>query len=270
MARLRFSIAGLMGVVLALSIGIVSLRSASDAWAAFILLMTLGILTLSVLGIVYRTGSRRASWVGFALLGWGYMVLTSSSWWDRQVDRPELATSMLLDRLCPYIQTERAPGVTSSTLARALGLNADARNQRILTKLDDPVSMSFANETPLKDILMYIKSATTGPNDNGIPIYVDPAGLQKVEKTMTSRVALDIEGVPLRTTLQVLLRQLGLTYDVRDGLLTITAASDTSESFRRIGHCYWALLMACLGSVAGRRFYNTRDEAADRSVPGES
>ncbi|MBV8557496.1 MAG: hypothetical protein JO116_18190, partial [Planctomycetaceae bacterium] len=77
--------------------------------------------------------------------------------------------------------------------------------------------------------LKYIKSATQGPNDTGIPIYVDPVGLQEAEKTMTSPVTLDLEGVPLRTTLRLLLKQLGLTYTVKDGLLTITSESSEDQ-----------------------------------------
>ncbi len=101
-------------------------------------------------------------------------------------------------------------------------LDRDAKTKSILAKLDDPISMSFGNETPLEDVLKYIKSATTGANDNGIPIYVDPIGLQEAEKTMTSLVTLDLEGVPLKTTLRLMLKQLGLTYTVKHGLLTIT------------------------------------------------
>ena len=58
----------------------------------------------------------------------------------------------------------------------------------------------------------------------GIPIYVDPIGLQDAEKTMTSTV---IDRSPWqsrsgrRSTL--LLKQLGLVYQVKDGLLTITS-----------------------------------------------
>ena len=54
--------------------------------------------------------------------------------------------------------------------------------------------MSFANETPLEDVLKYIKSATAGPNDTGIPIYVDPVGLQEAEITMTSPVTMESRG----------------------------------------------------------------------------
>ena len=42
---------------------------------------------------------------------------------------------------------------------------------------------------------------------------------------MTSPVELDLEGVPLKTTLRLLLKQLGLTYTVKDGMLTITSES---------------------------------------------
>ena len=48
--------------------------------------------------------------------------------------------------------------------------------------------MSFPNETPLEDVLKYIKQATQGPNDAGIPIYVDPQGLQEADKTLTSPI----------------------------------------------------------------------------------
>jgi hypothetical protein len=102
-------------------------------------------------------------------------------------------------------------------------LPRDPTSKAILKKLEEPISMSFANETPLEDVLKYIKSTTQGPADTGLPIYVDPVGLNQAEKTMTSPVTLDLEGVPLRITLRLLLKQLGLTYDVKDGLLTITS-----------------------------------------------
>jgi hypothetical protein len=53
--------------------------------------------------------------------------------------------------------------------------------------------------------------------------YVDPEGLAKARYTMTSPVTLDLEGVPLKTTLRLLLKQLGMTYSIEDGLLMITS-----------------------------------------------
>jgi len=103
----------------------------------------------------------------------------------------------------------------------------DAKTRSIQAKLDQPIAMSFPNETPLEDVLKYIKTATQDANDTGIPIYVDPLGMQEADKTLTSPVSIDLEGVPLKRTLRLLLKQLGLTYTVKDGYLMIT--SETSE-----------------------------------------
>jgi hypothetical protein len=90
-------------------------------------------------------------------------------------------------------------------------------------RLETPISMCFPNETPLEDILKYIKSATQGSNDTGIPIYVDPLGLNEAGKTMTSPVVLDLVGVPLRISLRLLLKQLDLGYTIEEGVLFITS-----------------------------------------------
>ncbi len=87
--------------------------------------------------------------------------------------------------------------------------------------------MSFATETPLDDVLKYIKQATTTPTFSGIPIYVDPIGLQEAERSLNSTVQIDLEGVPLKTTLRLILKQLGLAYTVKDGFMIIT--SEDSE-----------------------------------------
>jgi RNA polymerase sigma factor (sigma-70 family) len=115
------------------------------------------------------------------------------------------------------------------------GRGNDARSQQVLSKLDEPLSMSFNEETPLEDVLKYIKQATTTKTYAGIPIYVDPIGLQEAEKSMTSTVRnMDLEGVPLRRTLQLLLKQLDLMYFVDDGILCITSA-ESEDAWARFG-----------------------------------
>ena len=108
-------------------------------------------------------------------------------------------------------------------------VDRDPGTKNILTKLDQPITMSFPTETSLEDVLKYIKSATAGPNDSGIPIYVDPVGLQEAEKTLSSTVTLELEGIPLRKTLKLLLKQLSLSFTVKDGLLTITSESSEDQ-----------------------------------------
>lgn len=94
----------------------------------------------------------------------------------------------------------------------------------ILTKLEAPITLRFPNETPLGDVLKAIKSATSaGPDDRGIPIYVDPTGLKAAEKTLSSTVTIDLDDVPAKVALRLICKQLGLAYRVQDGLLTISA-----------------------------------------------
>ena len=75
----------------------------------------------------------------------------------------------------------------------------------ILARLETPVPIRFPQETPLGEVLRAIKEATKAPDGSVIPIYLDPAGLQLADKTVDSPVTMDVEGLPLRTTLRALL-----------------------------------------------------------------
>ena len=78
------------------------------------------------------------------------------------------------------------------------GREKGPKTLQVLAKLEEPISMSFARETPLDDVLKYIKQATTSPTYSGIPIYVDPVGLQEAERSLSSTITIDLEGVPLQ------------------------------------------------------------------------
>ena len=107
-----------------------------------------------------------------------------------------------------------------------LGCDQSPGTRAILTKLEQSIALKYPGPTPLEQVLAEIVKATQGPNDSGLRIYVDPSGLEAAEQTMTSPVTIDLEGIPLRTTLRFLLRQLGLAYRVHDGLLIITVPDD--------------------------------------------
>jgi hypothetical protein len=107
----------------------------------------------------------------------------------------------------------------------------DERSRRIVAELEKVIDMSFANETPLEDVIKYVRSATSGTTfPVGIPIYIDPVGLQQAEKTPISPVVIQLSQVPLKTTLKLVLEQLGLMYKVQDGLLKITSMSSEDQS----------------------------------------
>jgi RNA polymerase sigma factor (sigma-70 family) len=112
----------------------------------------------------------------------------------------------------------------ASTATELAIRDKNPKSKVVLKKLEEPIAMSFIEEAPLEDVLKYIKQASTTNTYGGLPIYVDPSGLQAVDKTMTSTVRhLDLEGIPLKATLRILLRQLGLAYCVRDGVVIISS-----------------------------------------------
>ena len=66
-------------------------------------------------------------------------------------------------------------------------------------------------------------------NGKPLSIYVDPKGIQQVGATLNSTVAIDLDGVPLKTSLRLMLKQLGLAYCVRDGVLIISSVDGIRE-----------------------------------------
>ncbi len=106
----------------------------------------------------------------------------------------------------------------------------DSRNKKIFEKLAMAVPMNFQTETALSEVLVYIREATKQDDSDVLPIYVDPIGLQETDKSMSSTVILELEGIPLRITLKLMLKQLGLSYFVKDGILFIIPdKGDASE-----------------------------------------
>ena len=93
--------------------------------------------------------------------------------------------------------------------------------------LKKTISLHLAGPTSLEEALKAIKSACAGPNDSGLPIYLSDEGLQAAGATRQSKVALDVEGVPVKQALQLVLDQVGLAYHV-DRIVIIDAARPPS------------------------------------------
>lgn len=262
MGRFRVSIAGMMALVVALGLAFASLRFPSEAVAGAVLLATLGALAFAVLAIVYRAAARRAFWLGFVLFGWGYMALAWESWRGQGAIRPGMFTTITFDRLGSWLQRTNSP-TSPWPFANAGG--RDFQNRKMQAKLEEPISMPFPTPTPLSEVIDYIRNATRDAKYNGIPIYVDPVGLSEAGKTMTSTVELDLEGIPLKTTLRLVLHQVGLDYDVQDGLVKISNTTSPSNTtpFQLLGHCYFALLAAFCGGCAGRILHNSSRTGAE-------
>jgi hypothetical protein len=73
MRRFRFTIGGMLALVVFLAVAIAALREATDLWDNGVFTAALFVLLAAVLLVVHRTGRQRAFWVGFALFGWAYL-----------------------------------------------------------------------------------------------------------------------------------------------------------------------------------------------------
>jgi hypothetical protein len=91
--------------------------------------------------------------------------------------------------------------------------------------LHEVVPLSFPNETPLQEVLQAIQRATIGKGKEGrgLAIYVDPIALRDAKKTPGTKVTIELEHVPLRASLGLILKQVDLGFRVReDGILIIS------------------------------------------------
>ena len=264
----RLSIAGMMALVLFLSLAFTALRYSSGIAAGITCLLSLGILLLAVPGVVYQRSGGRAFCLGFALFGWGYIAMAYQTWSQQEdTDAWGLVTTRILDGIEPSLHSNNDDVMDWLDVA-------DADNRRIWIELNKPLSMPFSTITPLEEVIKYITTATIGPGlERGIPIYYELINSSHSEKYIGSPVILNLEGVRLKESLRLMLDQLDLIFQVRHGLMTIKPKSGGSVSsrqnnlhFRRVGHHLIALVMGCLGGLATRRIYATRDRREDRAA----
>jgi hypothetical protein len=76
MRRVRFHIGTIVILILMLAIGFAALRESNEIWDSSTFSLTLGLLLISSLLAIHRTGSRRAFWLGFTLFGSTYLGLS--------------------------------------------------------------------------------------------------------------------------------------------------------------------------------------------------
>jgi len=119
MTQFRFSLAGLMGAMFVVAIALAAMVSTSDVWSTSLFSAAAFALFVAILGIIYCRERLRAFWVGFAVLGWGYMLLGYGPWFQNHVS-PSLLTSALASSLYPkLLRTQPQPQTTMNPVASA-------------------------------------------------------------------------------------------------------------------------------------------------------
>jgi hypothetical protein len=242
----RPAIIGLGGLALVSFLAAVGWGLSPKLGSSAAFMLTSALIGLAGLGAALSRGRRREICLGSSFFGAGFMILAfgQPTWILYGLEYPP--TTEFLNALRIAVR----PIVSGSVVDPDRDASANAR---IWKRLEQPVPMRFPLETPLEDVLKYIQDATRDRDGDRIPIYIDPIGLQEAEKSLTSTLQIDLEGAPLRTSLRICLEQIGLRYDVGDGLLYITSAFEPVpsdlDSFEVVGLCFLAFLAAGLGGV---------------------
>src|SRR5262249_38624922 len=155
----------------------------------------------------FSRGRDREAWLGAALFGFGYLALTFGKS-DLFIVAPHLPTEGMINRALRPSGPPVAAGFPDFTTASYYRVKDDV----IRRKLDELIPFHFPNETPLDVVLKYVRSATSDANFPGIPMYVDPVGLQNAERSLDSTVQIDVDSIPARDGLLLCLKQLGLGF----------------------------------------------------------
>jgi hypothetical protein len=234
----------LAGLVVVGTAAVAGSRSAPGLWAGMVFLLTCGMLGLASLGAIAGRAGRRTMWLGAALFGSGDMYFT----FGRSADAgwPSTPTTHLLNALRPGSPPNASAFPDASDRNNSL-------NASLLKALEQPIPMHFPDGAPLEDVLKYIRAQTEARTGKPIPIYVDPIGLQRARQTLASPVRIDVEGAAVKNSLARCLKQLDLSYGVRDGFLMITEAGGAlpvyEDPFLIVGHCLLALIAAGIGGA---------------------
>jgi len=89
----RFSLRWLFGFVALVGLAIVALKNANEAWWSLGVTIVLLVLSVATVGAVTSLHERRAFWIGCAIFGWAYWIVSTGSF---GLERGTLVTGALL------------------------------------------------------------------------------------------------------------------------------------------------------------------------------
>jgi len=112
-------------------------------------------------------------------------------------------------------------------LDEAKAAHLEAKTRQIRERLKQEIELD-RNELELSQLLKQIKQSTTDETFSGIPIYVDPIGLQQAKVGIAHLVGIPKKG-SVDFILSSALRQCGLSYLVKDGFVMISSHEDITE-----------------------------------------
>jgi hypothetical protein len=141
-----------------------------------------------------------------------------------------LSTFLLLVLVIALLIGLYAQHLREARLQDAISVYRKYETEGIIEALERPIAVPYPDDAPLDEVLKEIKKQTTKHPKlpkipTGLPIYVDPIGLQEAERSTNSPVRRPpaADALPLGAHLRRILEPLGLGYVVKDGFLMITS-----------------------------------------------
>lgn len=130
-----------------------------------------------------------------------------------------------------------AQRLREARLQEMIALYREPGTEGILDALGQPIALTYADGATLDDVLKEIKRRTTkNPGlpkiPSGIPIYVDPIGLQEAETNMNAPIRRPpgADALSLGEHLRRILDSLGLVYTVKDDFMMITSEDSRDQT----------------------------------------
>jgi hypothetical protein len=116
MGRFRITIGRLLLAIAHCGVGFAALRSPSWIWASTFFSLVVATMAAATLTAVYRRGSRRAFWTGYAVCGWLYLGLSVFHLGGENLS-PLIITTALMDLAYPTIDRLATMGLPGASTA---------------------------------------------------------------------------------------------------------------------------------------------------------
>lgn len=151
---LRFSLARLLAAVVLIAAALGMLVGATPFWADLCSVLVTLLFLIAIVAIPYRCGAARAFWIGFAVLGWGY-VLERTSWLGAEV-----AFSHVLEPLHKRIRRFEPPTEDDTT--------------NVLFTSEKTVQVD-GREVPIARMRTTLTQARERSGKQRVAVYIDPS-----------------------------------------------------------------------------------------------
>ena len=246
----RLSIARLLGVVGLFALGLFCLLNASTPLVGVVFSVFLFALSVAPIAVVYRRGERRAFWLGAAICGWFYTILSFGPWFSDSI-APMLITTKMLKWAHPVMIPEayRFPrvqprlGFPINNPIHGEDVDAETIRQGALDVLVQEVGKD--RPSPLVENVEVAGSIGRGVKISQVTIMVDSSQIARLEQVGAGNAKFVI-----RRHVAGMVSSLATLWS--SPLVQV-------NDFERVGHVLCGIACALVGGWVGRYFYFTRD-----------